>query len=67
MANTIEMVKCLRLKGALVSSSVIVAVARNMILANGSSVLIESCCSIDLSRNWARHVPYRMETLGGTR
>ena len=64
MAKTIEMVKCLRLKGAPVSSSVIVAVARGMILANDSSLLIENGGSIDLSKNWARHVLYRMETLG---
>ena len=64
MAKTIEMVKCLHLKGAPVSSSVIVAVAQGMILANDSSPLIENGGSIDLNRNWARHVLYRMETLG---
>ena len=64
MAKTIEIVKCLRLKGASVSSSVIVAVARGMILTNDISLLMEKDGFIDLSKNWAEFVLYRVEALG---
>ena len=58
------MVKYLRLKGAPVSSSVVCAVARGMIMANDCSMLIENGGSIDLNKDWARQILYRMETQG---
>jgi len=62
--KTIKMVKYLRLKGVPVSSSVICAIARGMIMANDRSLLVENGGSIQLNRNWARKILYRMETTG---
>ena len=64
MAKTISMVKCLRVKGAPVSSSVITAIARGMIKACDSSLLAENGGSLILNTDWARQVLYRMETNG---
>ena len=54
------MVKCLHLKGAPVSSSVIIVVTRGMILANDSSLFTENGGFIELSKNWANHVLYKL-------
>ena len=64
MDKTISMVKCLLLKGALVSSSVITAVARGIILANDRSLLAENGGTIQLNHDWARQILYRMDTGG---
>ena len=58
------MVKCLRLKGAPVSSTVITAVARGMRLANDRSPLAENGGIIQLNQDWARQILYRTEAGG---
>lgn len=60
MTKTTKMVKCLHLKGAPVSSSVIIVVTRGMILANDSSLFTENGGFIELSKNWANHVLYKL-------
>ena len=54
----------MRLRGAPVSSAVIRAVARGVIIANDRSLLLENGDYIDLSTDWSRQVLYRFETLG---
>ena len=64
MKKVIETVANLRLSGAPVSSAVIRAVARGVIIANDRSLLLENGGYIDLSTDWSRQVLYRFETLG---
>ena len=64
MKIIIETVANLWLRGAPVSSAVIRAVARGVILASDRSLLLENGGYIDLSTDWSRQVLYRLETLG---
>ena len=64
MKKVIENVANLRLRGAPVSSAVIRAVARSVIIANDRSLLLEIGGYIDLSTDWSRQVLYRFEMLG---
>ena len=64
MKKVIEIVANLRLRGAPVSSAVIRAVARGVIIANDRSLLLENGGYTDLSTDWSRQVLYRFETLG---
>ena len=64
MKKVIDTVTNLRLRGAPVSSAVIRAVARGVIVANDRSLLSENGGYIDLSTDWSRQVLYRFETLG---
>ena len=64
MKKVIETVANLRLRGAPVSSAVIRAVARGVIIANDRSLLLENGGYIDLSTDWLRQVLCRFETLG---
>ena len=64
MKKVIDTVANLRLRGAPVSSAVIRAVARGVIIANDRSLLLENGGYIDLSTDWSRQVLYRFETLG---
>ena len=54
----------LRLKGAPVSSSVVNAVARGIVMANDRSLLLENGGHISLSDDWSRKILYRMEQDG---
>ena len=64
MKKIIETVANLWLRGATVSSAVIRAVARGVIIAKGRSLLLENGSYIDLSTDWSRQVLHGFETLG---
>ena len=64
MKKVIDTVSNLRLREAPVSSAVIRAVSRGVIIANDRSLLLENGGYIDLSMDWSRQVLYRFETLG---
>ena len=67
MKKTIETVSALRLKGAPVSSSVINAVAKGiLVLANDRSLLCENGGYISLNADWARQILNRMDVIGRT-
>ena len=52
------------LKGAPITSSVINAVAKGIVMANDRSLLVENGGHICLSNDWARKILYRMEKEG---
>ena len=64
MKKTIDTVEALRLKGAPVSSAVINAVAKGIVIANDRSILAEHGGILTLSDDWARKILYKMETTG---
>ena len=64
MKKTIETVSALRLRGAPVSTSVINAVAKGIVLANDRSLLCENGGYISLNADWARQILYRMDASG---
>ena len=64
MKKVIETLTNLRLRGTPVSSAVIRAVARGVIIANNRSLLLENGGYIDLSTDWLHQVLYRFEKLG---
>ena len=61
MKKTISIVMNLRLKGPPISSSVINAMARGIVMANDRSLLVENGGYISLSNDWSRKILYRME------
>ena len=64
MKKVIETVTNLRLRGAPVSAAVIRAVAKDFIIANDRSLLLENGGYIDLSMDWSHQILYRFENLG---
>ena len=64
MKKTLDTVDALRLKGAPVSSTVVNAVAKGIVMANDGSILAEYGGYLTLSNDWARKILYKMETLG---
>ena len=64
--KTMEMVVCLRFKGAPVNSSVINAVAKGIVMANDRSLLVENRGHINLNNDWARKILYKMDREGRT-
>ena len=66
MKKTIETVSALRLKGAPVSSSVINAVVKGIVLANDRSLLCENGGYISLNADWACQSLNRMDVIGHT-
>ena len=63
MKKTIDTISALRLRGAPVISSLINAVAKGIVQANGRTMLDENSGHLSLSNDWARKVLYRMNTL----
>ena len=63
MQEVVDLVSALRLKRALVSSSVVCSVARGVILANERPLLLKNGGHIDLNIDWSRQVPYRFGTV----
>ena len=63
MKKTIDTISALRLRGAPVISSLINAVAKGIVQANGRTMLVENSGHLSLSNDWARKVLYRMNTL----
>ena len=64
MEKTIQTIDALRLKGAPVSSVVVNAVAKGIVIANDRCILTEYGGYLTLSNDWARKVLYKMETMG---
>ena len=60
----IDAITVLRLRGAPVTSSVINAVTKEIVQANDRTLLAENGGHLYLSKDWARKVLYRMDTLG---
>ena len=63
MKKTIDTISALRLRGTPVISSLINAVAKGIVQANGRTMLDENSGHLSLSNDWARKVLYRMNTL----
>ena len=61
MKKTIELVRCLRLRGAPISIAVVTSVAKGIIEANDRSILVENGGYLSLNHQWGRNVLYRME------
>ena len=59
--KTMEMVVCLRLKGAPLNSTVLNAVAKGIVMANDRSLFLEYGGHISLNNDWARKILYKME------
>jgi len=55
------LVKCLRLRGAPITTAVITSVAKGIIEANDRSILVENGGYLSLNHQWGRNVLYRME------
>lgn len=64
MKKTIDTVDALRLKAAPVSSVVVNAIAKGIVMANDRSILAEFGGYLILSNDWARKILYKMETMG---
>ena len=64
MKKTIQTIDVLRLKGAPVSSVVVNAVAKGIVIANDRSILAKYGGYLTLSNDWARKILYKMETMG---
>ena len=58
MQKVIDLVFALHLGGAPVSSSAVCSVARAVVLANDTSLLLENGGYIDLNIDWSRQVLY---------
>ena len=64
MKKTIETVGSLRLKGAPISSSIINAIAKGIVIANDRILLVENGGHLSFSDNWARNIRNEMERNG---
>ena len=64
MTKTIETMSVLRLRGAPVTSSVLIVIAKGIVQANGSSILLENGGHLSLNNDWERKCLYRMDNLG---
>ena len=64
MKKTIDTISALRLREVPVTFSVINAVAKGIVQANGRILLVEDGGHLSLSNDWVRKVLYRMDTLG---
>ena len=60
MKKTIETVQSLRLKGAPISSSIINAVAKGIVIANDRMLLVENGGHLSFSDSWARKIRNEM-------
>ena len=64
MKKTIDTISALRLRGAPITSSIINAVAKGIVQANGRTLLVENGGHLSLLNDCAGKVLYRMDTLG---
>ena len=64
MKKTIETVQSLRLKGAPISSSIINAIAKGIVIANDRMLFVENGGHLSFSDSWARNICNEMERNG---
>ena len=64
MEKTIATIQALRLKGAPVTTAVINAIAKGIVMANDRSILVEHGGYLSLSYDWGRNILYQMEREG---
>ena len=64
MNKTIDVIKGLRLRGALVSAAIINSVATGVIMANDRTILVENGGYLSLNHQWGRNVLYRLDKEG---
>ena len=64
MKKAIETVQSLRLKRAPISSSIINAIAKGIVIANDKMLLVENGGHLSVSNSWARNILNEMERNG---
>ena len=66
MKKTIETVQSLRMKGAPISSSIINAIAKGIVIANDRMLLVENGGHLSFTDSWARNIRNEMQRTGKT-